>query len=229
MNKFCVEDILYEDSVLLVCRKHAGMAVQSAKKSQIDMESALKNYLAQQDANAGQIPYLGVIQRLDQPVEGVLVFAKTPKAAAKLNQQMGERKFEKYYLVMVEDEGKQPQGVLEDYLLKDGRTNTSKVVGSGVKGSKQARLSYRTVSKQDTRVLLEVQLETGRHHQIRVQLAHAGMPIVGDGKYNPQTKAGQQLALCAYRLKLHHPENGKKLAFEIKPENIIFSGKEACK
>lgn len=199
--------ILYEDQHIIVCRKEAGIAVQTAKMSQMDMESALKNYLAVKDS--GKMPYLAVIHRLDQPVRGVLVFAKTPFAAKELSRQVTDHTIGKYYLAEVEGTIPAEAGTLEDYLLKDGRTNTSKIVDSKISGAKKATLHYK---KRDEHTI-EIELVTGRHHQIRVQCAHAGMPLKGDGKYNPNAQRGQQLGLCAYHLVFKHPKTGKIMEF----------------
>ena len=211
------KDILYEDRQILVCRKHAGMAVQSARIGQMDMESSLRNYL-----KGG---YIGIIQRLDQPVEGVLVFAKTQKAAAALNRQHQNGKMKKYYLAAFTGKPESMSGTWEDFLLKDSRTNTSKVVREGMGQSKRAVLHYRVLGWQADVGLAEVLLETGRHHQIRVQMAHHGMPLWGDGKYNPHGKPeekGEMVGLCAFCLEFEHPETGKKLQFKREPEGSIF-------
>lgn len=192
--------ILYEDQHIIVCQKAAGIAVQTARMSQMDMESALKNYL--------QSPYLAVIHRLDQPVRGVLVFGKTPLAAKKLNAQVMEHSLGKYYLAEVDGVIPDDTGTLEDYLLKDARTNTSKVVNKGTPNSKKAVLHYR---KRDAHTV-EIELVTGRHHQIRVQFANAGMPLKGDMKYNPAAVPGR-LGLCAYHLVFKHPKTGKEMEF----------------
>ena len=199
--------ILYEDQHIIVCKKEAGIAVQSARMSQMDMESALKNYLAAKQT--GKVPYLAVIHRLDQPVRGVLVFAKTPFAAKELNRQVTEHRLGKYYLAEVEGTIPAEEGMLEHYLYKDGRTNTSSVVSDKTAGAKKAILYYK---KKDEHTI-EIELVTGRHHQIRVQCASAGMPLKGDTKYNPQAKRGEPLGLCAYHLVLQHPKTGKKMDF----------------
>lgn len=199
--------ILYEDQHIIVCEKEAGIAVQSARMSQMDMESALKNYLAAKDS--GKVPYLAVIHRLDQPVRGVLVFAKTPHAAKVLNQQVTEHTLGKYYVAEVEGTIPAEEGTLENFLLKDGKTNTSKVVDEKTAGAKKAVLHYKKKDEQT----IEIELVTGRHHQIRVQCAHAGMPLKGDVKYNPHAKRGELLGLCAYHLVLKHPKTGKKMDF----------------
>lgn len=230
--------ILYEDQHIIVCQKEAGIAVQTARMSQMDMESALKNYLAAKCGNADKnaeskkfnkeksnqnnnriknktdsekIPYLAVIHRLDQPVRGVLVFAKTPFAAKHLNAQVTNHSIGKYYLAEVDGLIPKESDTLEDYLLKDARTNTSKVVKAGTANSKKAILHY----KKEDEHTVAIELVTGRHHQIRVQLAHAGMPLVGDTKYNPAAVPGR-LGLCAYHLVFKHPKTGKEMEFYYK-------------
>lgn len=236
MQNFKIKDIiLYEDKELLVCHKPAGIAVQNARFGTMDLESAAKNYLAEKAP--GKIPYLAVIHRLDQPVEGAIVFAKTPGAAQGLSSQMASGEIEKRYLAvasqvpleMAEHMGKEKQ--LTDYLKKDGRTNTSCVVPKGTPGSKEARLSCRLLQAipdertgSGKRFLLEVHLETGRHHQIRVQMAHAGMPLLGDRKYHPEEKTSLPLGLCSCVLSFMHPVTKKKMKFEISPKGEAFEG-----
>ena len=231
MTGFCREDILMEDDDILVVHKHAGMAVQNARMGQMDLEHALLNYLAEQartrDAGQGraQIPYLAVVHRLDQPVEGVLVFAKKKDAAGKLGRQVQDGTMKKEYLAVCEG-AIEKRGVqkLEDFLLKDGRSNTSRVVMPGTAGAKKAVLEYEVMKTQENRTLVQIRLGTGRHHQIRVQFSHAGYPLAGDSKYGAKEKGF--LGLCAYHLALNHPRNGKRLEFTVKPEGEIFAGFE---
>lgn len=230
MRTFTINNyILYEDTEILVVRKPSGVAVQSAGFGNMDLESAIKNYIAMK--NPGKMPYLGVVHRLDQPVEGVLVFAKTPAAAKELSRQMTSGELGKYYYAVTEKKPVQQQGILEDTLLKDGRKNISQVVKKGTPGSKLARLSYEILEEaEDThtesgkKYLIRIKLDTGRHHQIRVQLSHAGMPLLGDKKYNPEEKCGYPLALCSYQLELTHPKKKKKVKYEISPEGEAFWG-----
>lgn len=217
MNTINIEDtILYEDKYILVCQKPAGFPVQSKRLGTLDMECALRNYLAKK----GQEPYVAVIHRLDQPVQGVLVFAKDRESGAKLSKQMQQGKFEKIYLAYTQGHTDKKQETLVDELEKDGRTNTSKVVSKKTQNSKRAELSYKVLKETEEGSLLKVSLKTGRHHQIRVQLAHAGLPIFGDAKYNVKcTKedASQGISLCAYKLSFLHPVQGKKMEFQVMP------------
>ena len=221
-----IEDhILYEDKDMIVCHKPAGTAVQSARIGSMDMESALKNYLAQKEPK--KMPYLGIVHRLDQPVEGILVFAKNQKAAGELSRQMASGEMAKTYLAVT---GKKPQnkeGRLEDWLKKDGKTNTSFVVKEKSQGAKKAVLSYELLDRAETeggeQYLMKIHLETGRHHQIRVQMAHGGMPLLGDRKYNAEEKSQTALALCSAELVLKHPSTKKKMEFKTVPSGNGFA------
>lgn len=206
--------IIYEDESLIVCRKPAGVAVQTKKLGQADMESLLKNYRA----DKGEQPYIGVVHRLDQPVEGVMVFAKTKETAAALSRQIAAKLADKCYYAVVEGVPEKQRKTLVDYLVRDGRTNTSSVVMRGTPEAKRAELSYEVAEHNGKRAVLRIRLETGRHHQIRVQLAHAGLPIVGDRKYNFKENiapSGDGLMLCSYKIGFKHPKTHKNLVFEI--------------
>lgn len=221
--------IIYEDKHILVVNKPAGIAVQAAKSMEMDVVSELKNYL--------KSSYVGLVHRLDQPVEGILVFAKTSPAAAALSKQTADGTMEKEYLAAVLIEKEIPEkAVLTDYLLKDGKTNTSKVVEASVKNAKKAVLSYevqKTAFVQDSETekiaLLKIRLETGRHHQIRVQLANANLPLLGDLKYGSEESKKlsslleiKDVALCARRLIFKHPKTGKIMEFSVSPQKEIL-------
>lgn len=222
-------DILFEDAEILVCTKPHGIPVQSRSVRTRDMESMLKTYLYQQSSSKtsgvrNREPYLAVIHRLDQPVSGILVFAKTKKSAGKLHAQLTSAGFEKYYRALTDGAPASPEGILEDYLLRDGRTNTSAVCEKNTPGAKLARLQYETsavpffTDRKPEQTELTIRLLTGRHHQIRVQLAHMGCPIAGDQKYNPSPNGDNVLKLCACRLSFLHPVTGKKLDFRLKQD-----------
>ena len=228
--------IMYEDNDIIVCYKNAGLAVQSARLGTRDMVSILKTYLKEQAPNAGET-YLAVVHRLDQPVRGLVIFAKNKKAAAALSSQLIDGHMEKRYLAMVHaqreehDSSLQP-GVhkLVDYLVKDARTNLSRVVPEKTAGAKRADLTYeclKTFREEKTgrmEALLEVQLGTGRHHQIRVQLSHAGLPIIGDRKYgdDPEGTGTPFPLLCAWKLAFDHPATGKRMQISAEPDMIDF-------
>lgn len=210
--------ILYEDKHILVCRKPAGLAVQNASLGRMDMESLARTYLAEKDGKAN--PYLGIVHRLDQPVQGVIVFAKTPKAAASLSAQVQDGRMTKEYAAVVCKEPPQLCGTLTDYLKKEARGNCSAVVSAATPGAKKAVLDYEVTEKGARYALVKILLRTGRHHQIRVQMAAAGAPLYGDVKYNPNAEKGTRLALCASRLCVEHPATGKQMEFRCAPEGF---------
>ena len=202
-------NILYEDEEVIVCEKPAGVAAQTKRLGQADMESLLKNYRAGKG---------------EQPVRGAMVFAKTKEAAADLSRQVQTKMADKFYYAVTDGVPEQKKGTLEDYLLRDGKTNTSKVVSKSTEGAKSARLDYEVTAQNKTNAILRIRLDTGRHHQIRVQLANAGIPIVGDAKYNfkeTMTRSGNGLLLCSYKIGFKHPKTHKKMEFEIRNPFLI--------
>ena len=178
------------------------------------MESMLKTYRMQK----GEMAYIGVVHRLDQPVRGVMVFAKTKEAASDLSRQIATKAADKFYYAVTEGVPEKKSGTLEDYLFRNGKTNLSTVVPKNTPEAKRAELSYEVLETKNGRALLRIKLETGRHHQIRVQLAHAGYPLVGDRKYNfkeHMNATGEPMCLCSYKIGFRHPATKKKMEFEI--------------
>lgn len=242
--------IVYEDEAVLVIRKPAGLATESAGIGQKDVVSELKNYVAKK--NPGKMPYLGVVHRLDQPVEGLLVFAKTKKAAENLTAQLGKGTLKKEYLAVVCGKVPENTGRLVDYLAKekgmavvkdaadaqakkdadaqaekDADVQAEKAADSQ---AKKAVLTYTKKAETEELTLLTVQIETGRFHQIRAQLSHAGFPILGDEKYGSEEskelsreKKIRFTALCAASLSFRHPVTGKIMAFTQAPQNPAFA------
>ena len=231
-----LKNIIFEDKHMLVAYKPAGIATQTARIGQQDMVSELKNYLAKKPEYQGKgVPYLGLIHRLDQPVSGILVFAKNPKAAGSLSSQLNGGGMKKYYYAVVCGKPKEETGRLEDYIYKDGKTNLSLIVKQDFPEAKKALLFYKEVKTLmvietgQEATLVEIELITGRHHQIRAQMAHAGMPLLGDSKYGSEQSKDfsrgigcKTVALCAYKLMLKHPVTGKDMVFERQPEGEIF-------
>lgn len=213
------QNIEYEDGEILVCKKPAGIPTQSARAGQMDLESLLKNYLAAK--NSGMMPWLGMIHRLDQPVEGLLVFGKNKKATGELNRQLQRGILEKKYLAVLHGIPEEKEGKLVNYLKKDGRKNCSEVVKKGTPEAKQSILTYRILETMQELSLAEIHLETGRHHQIRVQMSHAGLPLLGDRKYGIPDEA-ENVALCAYILEFLHPVTGMKMEFQMQPSGKSF-------
>ena len=217
-------NILFEDDHVLVVKKDAGIPVQAGKMRIMDLQGLIKNELYRRNRKGGE-PYLGLIHRLDQPVEGVMVFAKTPFAAGALSEQVTDGRMKKHYLALLCGKPSEDSGKLVDYLIKDGRTNTSSVVKSQEKDAKRAELNYQVLKRYEDTTLVEVELITGRHHQIRVQMANAGWPLYGDTKYNPQFQdvtEHVQTALCAYKLSFVHPKTKKVMEFCIEPDNSML-------
>lgn len=217
MNKL---KVIYEDNHIIVVEKPVNIPSQGDKTGDTDMLTIIKEYIKEKYNKPGNV-YLGLIHRLDRPVGGVMVFAKTSKAAARLSEQVREKEFQKSYLVIVDGKMEKEKGTLEDYLLKNEKTNTSKVVKEGTKNSKYAKLDYEVLKydKELNLSVLKILLHTGRHHQIRVQLSSRGHSIYGDQKYGGRGH-GKQIALWAYKLQISHPVSKEKMEFIDIPEKI---------
>ena len=212
--------IIFEDNHIIVVEKPVNIPSQADKTGDIDMLTIIKEYLKEKYNKPGNV-YLGLVHRLDRPVGGVMVFAKTSKAASRLSNQVREKQFEKTYLAIVNGKMEQETGTLKDYMYKDERNNKSKVVPEGTKNSKLAVLDYEVLkySKELNLSVLKINLHTGRHHQIRVQLSSRNHSIYGDQKYGGRGH-GKQIALWAYELKFYHPITNEKLVFESIPSKI---------
>ena len=217
MNKL---NILYEDNHIIVVVKPPNIPSQGDKTEDEDMLTIIKGYIKEKYNKPGNV-YLGLIHRLDRPVGGVMVFAKTSKAAARLSEQVRNKVFKKEYLAIVDGKVQKQKGTLEDYLLKNEKTNTSKVVKEETKNSKYAKLDYEVLkyNEEINLSLLKILLHTGRHHQIRVQLANFGHSICGDQKYGTRGR-GKQISLWAYKLTIEHPITKEKMSFKGLPEEI---------
>lgn len=233
-------NVLYEDREIIVVWKPTGMESQSSRGFGADMVSEICKHIhisSTEASGKGGMPYVGVIHRLDKPVSGILVYAKTKKAASALSKQVAEGKMEKKYLAVLC--GKLDKNVdnFVDYLLKDGKLNCSGIVDKGITGAKRAELSYRVLQRirkepYGELALAEIILKTGRHHQIRVQMAGHGMPLWGDNKYNPlfcnentsvfEGNKRVSVALSACSLAFDHPADGRRMAFRHMPNGDIF-------
>lgn len=213
-------NIIYEDDTILVVHKPAGMPAQTKQHARKDLETEVRNYLLEKN-DYKQAPYCAMIHRLDQPVEGLMLFAKTKQAAAFLSADLHEQSSEKCYLAITQLPLPAEKGTLNDYLCKNPTTNTSYISDASQKNAKKAVLDYELSAQSDGKYLYKIRLHTGRHHQIRVQLANAGAPILGDNKYG-QGNAGIHPALCAYRLTFLHPKTKKTISFSTHPENQFF-------
>ena len=208
--------ILFEDSSIIILSKPAGFAAQSANVGQKDCVSFLKEHLAASTSRKSGEPYVGVVHRLDQPVAGLLVFAKTREAAASLSCQVQNGLMNKHYTALVEGIVDAPSDVkLCDLITKDSRTKTAVIIDGGTPGPnvKEAGLIYKTkeIYPEKDRTLLSIDLVTGRFHQIRAQLSHMGHPIVGDRRYGAASSYPNGIALAADRLEFMHPLSGEKV------------------
>ena len=210
--------ILYEDNHIIVVEKIPGIPSQGDKTEDKDMLTIIKEYLKEKYEKPGNV-YLGLVHRLDRPVGGVMVFAKTSKAASRLSEEVRNKSFNKTYLVVVNGKMEQKKAQLEDYLWKDQQKNTSYVVRENKKNSKKAVLDYEVLKydEKENVSVLKVNLHTGRHHQIRVQLSSRGHSIIGDGKYHGRESNGN-LYLWAYKLEFAHPTTKERLTFTDLPE-----------
>ena len=200
--------ILYEDNHLLVVVKPKNIPVQEDSSKDSDLLTLLKEDLKVRYQKPGNV-YLGLVHRLDRPVSGVMVFAKTSKAASRLSEQVRNHQFQKTYYAIVE--GKiAPKGILKDYLWKDSKTNMVKVDERG----KEAILEYEVQDRKENYSLLKIDLKTGRSHQIRVQFSSRGYPLYGDQRYNKNAKVGEQIALFSKKISFYHPITKELLMFE---------------
>lgn len=222
-------NILYEDDQIIVVEKPVGIESQSNRTFEPDMVSEVKKHINSLSPKKGE-PYVGVIHRLDKPVGGILVFGKTKEAAGALSKQVSGHQMEKKYLAVICGKPVDNFGTYVDYLWKDGKNNISKIVDKGITDAKRAELSYRVLEELEGEegplCLVEIDLKTGRHHQIRVQFSGHGTPLLGDLKYNqagPKVAGQRNVALCAWKLAFTHPGNKKKMEFTVKPQGTIFN------
>jgi len=221
--------IVYEDKDQIVIHKPAGVATQTSRLGEKDLVSEVKNHIAKEEGT--QNPFVGVINRLDQPVEGIVLFAKNQKAAAALSKQMQDGSMQKYYLAAVFGHMEKENDILTDYLEKDARTNSSRVVSATSKDAKKAMLEYNVIATVGRMQFVKIHLLTGRHHQIRVQFSHREHPLIGDTKYGSDESMAlsreanaKTPALCAYNLIWKHPVTKKEMDIKIAPEHPVLRG-----
>ena len=203
MNK-----ILYEDNHIIVVVKPCNMPVQEDNSKDLDLLTSLKSYIKEKYNKPGNV-YLGLVHRLDRPVGGVMFFARTSKAAARLSKAIQNKEVNKTYLAVVCGTIKEKKGIMEDYLLKIESEHKTIVDENG----KYAKLEYEVIEEKDGLSLVKVHLITGRSHQIRVQFASRGYPLWGDNKYNKNAKVGEQIALWSYVLSFIHPVTKEQMSF----------------
>ena len=205
--------VLFEDNHLLAVNKPAGLPTMGVAEGKPSLLSAAKEYVRDRYNKSGNV-YLGTVSRLDAPVTGVVLFARTSKAAARLTKQFRERHVDKIYWALVEAPLAEPTGELTNWLRKDERHRRVHACKEGSPGAQEARLSYRTLRRLGETDLLQIHLVTGRKHQIRVQLAERGNPILGDRKYGSDCTFPAGIALHARRLVVKHPTRDEEILVE---------------
>ena len=210
--------VIYEDNHIIVVEKEPNVPSQADKTEDEDMLTKVKAYIKEKYKKPGEV-YIGLVHRLDRPVGGIMVFARTSKAASRLSEQIRNKTFKKKYLAVVDGKFEQKQGTLENYLYKDERNNISKVVTKDKKNAKLARLDYEVLNYDDKRdlSLVKINLHTGRHHQIRVQMANFGHSLYGDQKYGTRGK-NKQIRLWACEVSFIHPVQKEEVRFTNYPD-----------
>ena len=210
MNKL---NILYEDNHIIVVEKKPNILSQSDNTHDLDLLTMVKEYIKEKYNKKGNV-YLGLVHRLDRPVGGIMVFARTSKAASRLSKQIQDKKFKKYYFAITSKVLKEKKGKLTDYIEK--LPNGNSIITTKEKG-KLSTLEFSELEHNSKHSLVKIKLETGRHHQIRVQFANLGYPLCGDQRYGIEDKT--QIALYAYHLEFIHPTTKEVLTFEKTPDN----------
>ncbi len=213
-NGYQMINIIYEDNHLLVVEKPINIPVQEDNSKDKDLLTMLKEYIKEKYNKPGNV-YLGLVHRLDRPTGGIMVFAKTSKCASRLSEQIRTNQMKKEYHAVICGILKTKEGKLEDYLLKDEKTNIVTVNKSG----KYSSLTYKVIKEINNYSLVKINLETGRSHQIRVQFSSRGYPLYGDHKYNKNVKDNEQLALYETSISFYHPITKELLTFNLELPN----------
>lgn len=209
--------VIYEDNHVIVVIKPQNIPTQEDESKDKDLLTMVKDYIKEKENKPGNV-YVGLVHRLDRPTGGVMVFAKTSKAASRLSTQIAEGEFKKRYLAVVLGKPREKRGKVVSYLQKNARTNIVQVVPELTTGAKRAELEYNVIESGEKVSLVDVNLHTGRSHQIRVQMKHIGCPIYGDVKYGGDKLAkGHNLALWAYELRFVHPTTKENMTFKVYP------------
>ena len=207
-------NILYEDNHIIVVEKKPNILSQRDATGDNDLLTLVKQYVKQKYNKPGNV-YIGLVHRLDRPVGGIMVFARTSKAAKRLNEQIKNHEFSKTYLAILNGVLKKDSGELINYLYKDNKTKISKVVDKNYNGGKLSKLTYEVIGYYKDKTIVKINLITGRHHQIRLQFSNIGYPLFGDQLYGSQDK--KQIKLYAYMLKFKHPITKETLMFKLLP------------
>lgn len=208
---------VYEDNHIIIVRKESGEIVQGDKTGDTPLSETVKLYLKEKYNKPGNV-FCGVVHRIDRPVSGLVIFAKTSKSLTRLNEMLKKGEIHKTYWALVEGHRKEKEGELESWLQSDGRLNKARVVSKDAPDAKLSKLRYRVIAEGDRYSLLEVVLITGRKHQIRAQLSHTGTPIKGDLKYGAKrSNPGGGISLLAKRIEFIHPVSKEQIVVETEP------------
>lgn len=208
-------NVLYEDNHVIVVEKKPNVLSQSDITGDTDLLTKVKAYVKEKYNKPGNV-FIGLVHRLDRPVGGVMVFARTSKAAKRLNEQIRNNEFGKTYVAVLDGILNKKEGTLTNYLYKDERTKTSKVVDENYPGGKLSKLNFEVIDYVDNKTIVKINLITGRHHQIRLQFKNLGYPLYGDQLYGKQNK--EQIRLFAYKLEFNHPVTKERLTFKLLPK-----------
>lgn len=208
-------NVLYEDNHIIVVEKKPNILSQSDITGDIDLLTMVKEYVKEKYNKPGNV-YIGLVHRLDRPVGGVMVFARTSKAAKRLNDGIKNHEFNKTYVAVLDGILKKQNGELTDYLYKDEKTGKSKIVNKSYPGAKLSKLNYEVIGYDKDKTIVKINLITGRHHQIRLQFKNLGYPLFGDQLYGKQNK--EQIRLYAYKLSFNHPTTKERLEFKLLPK-----------
>ncbi|MDE5812824.1 MAG: RNA pseudouridine synthase [Muribaculaceae bacterium] len=208
---------VYEDNHIIIVRKEAGEIVQGDKTGDTPLSEIIKAYLKEKYNKPGNV-FCGVVHRIDRPVSGLVIFAKTSKALTRLNEMLKKGEIHKTYWALVEGHRRENEGLIESWLQSDGRLNKTRVVGKDAPDAKLSKLRYKVIAEGDRYSLLEVTLLTGRKHQIRAQLSATGTPIKGDLKYGARrSNPGGGISLLAKRIEFIHPVSKEEIVVETEP------------
>ena len=220
-------DILFEDNHIIVVNKQPGDISQGDKTGDTPLSEVVKSYIKDKYNKPGNV-YLGVVHRLDRPTSGIIIFARTSKALERLNKKLRDKDIQKTYWAVVKNRPPKSADTLIHFLKKDHQKNKSKAYEKEIKDSKRAILHYSVLKELDHYHLLEIQLETGRHHQIRTQLSHIGSPIKGDLKYGfPRSNKDASIHLHARKIEFVNPVSKERLTIEAKtPEDPVWNACE---
>ncbi len=213
-------NVLYEDNHIIVLEKKSGILSQADKSGDVDMLTLVKSYIKEKYDKKGEV-FLGLVHRLDTLTSGIMVFARTSKAASRLSDDIRQGMMYKKYLAVFEEVIEKKNGSFEDYLAKDSSKNISYVT-KDKKNGKYSKLEYEVLEIKDKLSLVKINLITGRSHQIRVQFASRGYHIVGDAKYKAKSKDKDKIALHAYELAFYHPTKKELMTFELMPDRSPF-------